>query len=249
MLLLDERIGSRDMRSALERQGLQVDLARLDACDIAFVGRGIDDEPISVGIELKRLKVKDGRSDLIQSLRTGRLAGSQLGGMQEYDRVWLITEGIWRTRDDGAMEVWQHGSGWRAMFNGRSSLQMGDVEAQILSLIIRGGVNYWHCPKPSDTIRFVVRLYKWWTDKSLDEHRSHQAIYLPPPDRAVFIEPNTFTKMVSCIPGIGYDKALALNAYFGGSLDRLYAATVKEIRAVEGIGAKLAERLYSVLHS
>lgn len=247
MLILDSRIGSRDLRSAFERQGLSVDLQRLDACDIAFVGRGLADEPLTIGIELKRLRAdQDGRTDLLTSLRSGRLAGHQLGGMQEYDRAWLLTEGIWRANEEGIVEIWNRG-GWVPL---QSGLQMGDLEAELLSVIIRGGFHYHHCPRQSDTVRFVTRLYRWWTEKALDEHRSHQRIYVPPPDRALFIEPSPFAKMLYAgVKGLGYDKALAVESHFGGSFEQLFHASLRELRSVPGIGTVLADRIYSIFHS
>ncbi len=248
MLLVDSRIGSRELQGAFERQGLTVDLQRLDACDFAFVGRGIDDEPITIGIELKRVHCNDGtRSDLLQSLRSGRLAGHQLGGMQEYDRAWLITEGLWRANDQGELEVWSRG--WQPVRTGKHVLLKADIESQLLTLIIRGGLSYWHCPTQSDTVRFVTGLYRWWTSKSLAEHRSHEAIYVPPPDRALFTEPSPMAYMLYAgVKGLGYDRALAIESQFG-SFDKLFHATLPELRRVAGIGTVLAERIYTVLHT
>jgi len=224
-----------------------VDLTRLESCDAAFVGRGIADEPITVGIELKRVHGSNAaKTDLLTSLRSGRLAGHQLGGMQAYDRAWLITEGLWRANDEGVVEIYERGS-WTPIKSGRSSLLMRDIEAQLLTITTRGGINYWHCPTPRDTVRFIATLYRWWTEKSLDEHRSHQAIYLPPPDRAVFIEPSPFLKMVSCVPGVGYDKALAIEQHFG-SFSAFYTASPQDLCAVPGIGTTLADRIYHTLH-
>lgn len=256
MILVDERVGSRDLHGALERQGVPVALAHLDYCDFAFVGRGIEDEPITVGIELKRIHGSDAtKADLITSLRSGRLAGHQLGGMQSYDRAWLVTEGLWRGSDAGALEVYERG-GWVPLRNGRSTLMMRDIESELLTIVTRGGVGYWHCPTARDTVRFIATLYHWWTAKALDEHRSHEAIYLPPPDRAVFIEPSAFVKMIFAgIKGLGYDKALAIESHFGGDgvsdgvkFERLSAASIKDLRSIAGIGTTLADRLYHTLH-
>lgn len=252
---LDDRVGSRDMQGALERQGLDVVMTRLESCDIAFVGRGIDDEPITIGIELKRVKGSDGaKADLITSLRSGRLAGHQLGGMQAFDRAWLITEGLWRGNDEGVLEIYERG-GWEPVRSGKSTLLMRDVESQLLSITTRGGLHYWHCATSRDTVRFVTTLYRWWTSKSLDEHRSHQAIYLPPPDRALFIEPSAFVKMIYAgVPGLGYEKALAIEAFIGATLEdgekweRLNAISEKALTAVDGIGKVIAGRIYHTLH-
>lgn len=247
MLFVDDRIGSRDMQGALERQGVPVELTRLEFCDVAFVGRGVQDEPISIGIELKRIRGDDGaRADLITSLRSGRLAGHQLGGMQAFDRAWLITEGLWRANDAGVVEIYGRGA-WSPLMFGRSSLLMRDLESELLSLTIRGGISYWHCPTSRDTVRFITTLYRWWTSKALDEHRSHQAIYEPPPDRALFIEPSWFVRAVRGVEGVGYDKAFAIEQHFG-SFAALWNATPKEITSVPGIGTTLAERIYHTLH-
>lgn len=176
--------------------------------------------------------------------------------MQEYDRAWLITEGLWRANDEGVLEVWERG-GWTALRSGKSALRMSDIESELLTIITRGGLHYWHCSTPRDTVRFIATLYHWWTAKSLGEHRSHEAIYVPPPDRAVFIEPSAFTKMIYAgVKGLGYDKALAVETYFGGAdvadgtkFERLQTATQKELSSIAGIGTTLAERIYHTLHS
>jgi hypothetical protein len=126
----------------------------------------------------------------------------------------------------------------------------------LLTITTRGGISYRHCSTTRDTVRFIATLYHWWTAKSLGEHRSHEAIYLPPPDRAVFIEPSAFTKMIYAgVKGLGYDKALAVEMYFGGpdvpdgtKFERLWTATKKELSTIAGIGTTLADRLYSTLH-
>lgn len=247
MMLVDDRIGSRDLHGALERLGVPVDLTRLDSCDVAFVGRGLQDEPITIGVELKRVRGADAnKADLLSSLRSGRFAGSQLGRMQDYDRAWLVTEGLWRTSEDGVVEVYGQGR-WTPLQYGRSTLLMADLQAELLTVIIRGGLGYWHCPTPRDTVRFLATLYRWWTHKSLDEHRSHQAIYLPPPDRAVFVEPSVLCKMLSCLPGVGYEKAVAIEAHFG-SLAAVWNATPQDLCAVDGIGTVMADRIYTTLH-
>jgi excinuclease ABC subunit C len=49
------------------------------------------------------------------------------------------------------------------------------------------------------------------------------------------------------VPGIGPARRRKLLAHFGG-LDGVMAATVEDIRRVEGISRKLAEEIYSALH-
>jgi ERCC4-type nuclease len=239
MLLVDERIGSKDLLKPLQMAGVAADLAHLEYGDFAFVGRGLNDQDIFIGIELKETK------DLIASLRSGRFAGHQLPGLvQTYDRAWLLTEGIWRATPDGVLELMQ--GGWRTVSVGRHPIMASDLESWLLTQIVRGGVNYWHSPTRRDTIRFIATLYRWWTAKELSEHRGHEAIYLPSPDRATFIEPSTERKMLACIPKVGWDKSGALEQHFGGSVRRVLAATSDELTQVPGIGKTIANTIAAI---
>lgn len=233
MLLVDERIGSKDLLIALQNQGVPAELAHLDSGDIAFIGRGIADAPVYIGVELKRT------TDLIGSLRSGRFQGFQLERLvNTYDRAWLITEGMWREGDGGVLEVYN--GGWERARAGIRGVMVSDLETWILTQTIRGGLGYRHAVHRRDTIRFIAVLYAWWTEKSLDEHRGHEAIYLPSPDRAQFVEPSTERKMLSCIPKVGWEKSAALEAHFGG-VRGVLAASEQEITEVDGIGKTIAK--------
>lgn len=240
MLLVDERIGSKDLLTPLQMFGVPAALAHLEFADFAFIGRGIEGADVSVGIELKETR------DLIGSLQSSRFTGHQLPGLvRTYDRVWLLTEGIWRAGAGGIFEVMA--GGWRAVRGtGARSLMLNDIESWILTQTIRGGIGYWHSSTRHDTIRFISVLYHWWTDKSLDEHRSHQAIYRPPPDRAMMVEPSTFQQMVSCIPGVGWEKSGAIEDQ-GYSMVTLCAADVLQLRRIDGIGPKIAKTIVDTL--
>lgn len=239
MLLVDERIGSRDLLIALQNQGVPAELAHLDSGDIAFIGRGIADRQIFVGIELKRT------TDLISSLRSGRFQGFQLEKIvNTYDRGWFISEGEWREGYGGVLEVLTI-DGWERASAGPHGIMMSDLESWIITQTIRGGLGYRHCSHREDTIRFIAVLYAWWTEKALDEHRGHEAIYLSPPDRATFIEPSTERKMISCIPKVGWEKSAALETHFGG-IRGLLAASEKEVIEVEGIGKTIAANVKAI---
>jgi ERCC4-type nuclease len=245
MLLVDERIGSKDMLGPLRQQGIPCDSQHLDFGDFQFIGRGIGGKDIYIAIELKRIG-GSGKSDLLSSMYGGRFAGHQLGGLKEFDRAWLLTEGIWRSSPDGILETLQ--GGWKPLTHGRRPVMMSDVESWILSQIIRGGLWYWHCATRNDTVRFLSVLYRWWTSKDLDEHRSHQAIYLPSPDRASLIEPSNFVKsIIGLVDKVGWDKAFAIEDACHGSYRRLGNFSAQELQSIKGVGKVLAERIVSAL--
>lgn len=252
MLLIDNRIGSKDLLSPLQRAGVPCELQHLEFADFAFLGRGPKGADIYIGVELKET------GDLIASLQSARFSGHQLPGLQSaYDRVWLLTEGIWRASEDGVLEELR--GGWRSFSHGRRRIMAADLDAWILSQVIRGGVNHWHTGTRRDTIRFLATLYTWWTHKSFEEHRSHEAIYLPPPDRAMLTEPSTFLKMVSCLPRVGWDKARKLEAFCiaqclalgwgeDKALDVLMRVTARELQTIDGIGPTVSTTIVQTLH-
>lgn len=238
MLHIDDRIGSADLLPDLRRFGVPSELTRLPFGDAAFVGRGMNDAPVLIGIELKETQ------DLISSLQSSRFVGHQLHGLLEmYDRAWLVTEGTWRDTPEGIlMELTDFG--WRSATAGnRQPVMTRDIEKQLLTITIRGGISHWHCQTRRDTVRFLSALYHWWNDKSLDEHRSHEAIYHPPPDRAQMIAPSQFRSTVSTFPGIGWGKSRAAEEVFEGSIRAAVNATATEWQLVPGIGKGIAAKI------
>lgn len=238
MILIDDRVGSNDLLDPLRREGLSCDLAHLDFGDVSFIGRGLNGADVYIGIELKETR------DLVSCVRSSRFSGHQLAGLQQYDRAWLLTEGIWRAGEEGVLEEMR--GGWRPT---KPRIMAADLESWLLSQTIRGGISYRHCNTRRDTIRFLSVMYRWWTSKDLDEHRSHQAIYLPPPDRAMLVEPSAFLKMASCLPGVGWDKAMKLEEACGGSMRALVSMSASELREIPSIGPKIAQRILDALGS
>lgn len=237
------------MLTALQHQGIPADLQRLDFGDFQFIGRGIGGKDIYIAVELKRFG-GGGKSDLLSSMRSNRFAGHQLLGLAgentAFDRAWLLTEGIIRASDEGILETMQ--GGWKPLTTGSRPIMASDVTSWILSQTIRGGLSYWHCATRKDTVRFLCTLFRWWTSKDLDEHRSHQAIYLPPPDRASLVEPSNFVKsIIGLVDKVGWDKASSIEESCNGSYRRLGNLTARELQSIPGVGRVLAERIVSAL--
>lgn len=245
MMLVDPRDGSEDLLLPLQRYGVPAEHApcQMEAGDFAFVGRGINDEDVFVGVEMKETQ------DLISCVYSGRYTAEQVPKLQRIygHHVWFLTEGIWREGNGGILEHYRSGQ-WKALRIGAKAIMCRDLESWILTQVIRGGFHYKHCSTRADTVRFLAVLYHWWTDKSLEEHRSHQAIYIAPPNRAMMKEPTEFHKMMSCLPKIGWEKGRVLAEYCDEDLDRLMLATEKELTELDGIGKTLALKIHRFLH-
>lgn len=98
MILLDSRVGSRELAPLLKRMGVQVELTELPFGDAAFDGNG-PSGPMSIGLERKALH------DMLSCIDDARYTGFQRVGMaQLYAASFLIIEGIWRPHDpDGTL--------------------------------------------------------------------------------------------------------------------------------------------------
>src|SRR5215471_7722117 len=121
MILIDERVGSKELLPYFKPFDVEAEICRLGFADAAFVGNG-PDGIISIGIERKVL------GDLLASMRAERLAGHQLDGLLEnYQVNYLIVEGICRPGRNGELEQIR-GNDWRAIYIGRTPMLYREMD-------------------------------------------------------------------------------------------------------------------------
>lgn len=205
MLLVDYRDGSNYLREPLLRLGLPAVETTLNAGDLAFTSR---DNRYSIGIEFKKLP------DLASSLRTGRLSGEQLpkllGPKGEFDYAWVLIEGRWQADAAGNVTVPRR-HGWKAIPGGMSAAEM---EKRVLSLELCGGLHVKWVNERVDTLRFIEYLFRWWTDKTLEDHVSHLAPHTP----QSFLPVSDVRQTLMTYPGVGRVASLAVEKEFHGCL-------------------------------
>jgi len=234
VIFVDDRIGSRDLGPDLEAVDLPVSVVRMESADVAFEGRGIGGHPVDIGVELKKLTT----SDLVDSLRTGRLAGEQLpkmlGEQGAYDYAWIVVEGSWRLDRFGRI-LTKSRDGWHPLPGRMTGAEM---EKQLLTLDLCGGARIRFTVNRAATVQFLSSLYRWWTDKNLDDHRSHLSTHEP----VSFFPVSPFCAAIMKWPEIGLKTALAAEAAFGGSVMRAAMATTTEWAAIETVDKKGTHR-------
>ena len=243
VVLIDSRVGSKDLAEPLRKLGLEVEVTTLDFADVAFEGRGEHNAPVDIGIELKIVP------DLISSLRSGRLSGHQLPGLtgpkSVYEYAWLLIEGQWRADRHGMLIKWKREDGWKKL---HGSMRLGELQKTLLTLELQGGLHVHRSDRRVGTLRFITSLYHWFTDKALDQHRSHLAIHTP----HSFIPISPFRQVVAQLPGVGIKTSRAVEQCFEGSLTRAVNASVEEWAGVttkdekgreRRLGMKVAERI------
>jgi ERCC4-type nuclease len=225
-LLLDDRIGSKELILPLQQKGVPVELTRLRFGDAAIVGNGPAGLTM-IGVERKRIR------DLLASLMTGRLAGHQLPGLvEEYAHRWIVVEGVYRTNTLGHVEIPKGGGKWESLrFEGIA------LDKYLLTLELRGGCGTKRTYNSDETAQFLAAVHSWWSDPWAS-HRGHLALHTPP-DAMCLVRPSLVRRWAAELPGIGFEKSGAVAERFKTPL-ALALATEDELRRVDGIGKKIA---------
>jgi len=236
MILVDRRVGSKELLTPLQASGYDAEITELEYADIAFVGRGPNGSSLDIGVELKNL------NDLVQSLRSGRLAGHQLPGLRAtYEHAWLVVEGQWRTNDAGMVITYQGKQrGWVPL---HGKMTASELEKQVLTLELCGGLHVRYTNSRRDSVRFMGTLYRWFTDVAADQHTSHLALHQQP----TLVPISDFRQTVCRFPGVGLKASLAVEVTFESSLrDAVNADMHAWANIVVGerrLGEKTAQRI------
>lgn len=248
MVTVDDREGSAQLFPLLAKRGIPVTLGRLAFGDISFIGTGIDDEPVPVGIEVKSVR------DVLKCMTDGRFAGHQLPGMINcYQQIWLLVEGTWRPRPrDGILEVQSERHGyWFEATIGQRRFMWKDLQTWLLTVQTRGGVRLVTCSDYTEASLWISTLYNWWM-KGIENHESHLAIHTDNPaqfrDRALLIRPTICRMVAKELPGVGFDKSAHIAKFFG-TVENLVAASEWDLAQVPGIGKELARRIHAAIRS
>lgn len=251
----DTAVGSRELEEPLAALGAKPrPVARLPA-DFEIVGCGRDGQTWRIGVERKTL------SDLGSSLLMDRLFGTQLPRMlKEYDRIWLIVEGVFRRGGDDCIEVW----GWdvRARKQGwvpsRVPLSWSQLQGWMMSY--DEAVSVWKAPTAGlghgrrwrtgnviETAAWLAQLLRWWS-KPYHRHSGHLAIEEDRPMNggrihAMLHQPTRVQKAAYVLPEIGALTAKRIGRRFN-SLQEFYRfaadAGIEEWREA-GLGKKDSE--------
>lgn len=209
----------------------------LESADFAFLGRGIDDKPHTVGIERKKLP------DFLSSLNSNRLA-RQLSDMADsYQTKYLVIEGVWRRNASGLVEVVQNG-GFEPLVIARRYLyyaaMINFVDTQA---VCSGVITYW-TQSMQETATLIHTLYSHWRAKPLSSRTSHVNIN----DGLVTVAKLSVTeKMLAAIPAVGLVKARELAKHFTTPAEFL-SASIDDWKSFPGIGDKTAEKIMEALH-
>lgn len=216
------------------------ELTRLEFGDVAFLGRGVDDVPVSIGIERKRL------SDMLTSMTTGRLSGHQLPGLANcYDVVYLVVEGLCRPNPkDGILEIPRRGK-WYPVSLGARRFMAKELWSYLNTLQVLAGVHIWRTGTARETAQWIVNLYHWWNNKPMDAHKSHTLQHTPYAQLSTK-RPSLLQRVAAQLPGVGFGKSKRIAGRFETVTDMVLASETDWI-SIEGIGKTLTKRIMEAL--
>ena len=236
MIRIDRRIGSAHLQPLLQKMGVPVQVQTLEYGDVAFEGRGPEERPVPVGIEVKTL------GDLLASLTTGRLMGHQMPGLlAHYEHVYLVVQGFYKINREGAIET-RMGRDWHPLVLGGRVFLWRDLSGLLTTLETRCGVHLRQTSGAHETALTVAGLYHWWTGKAYADHRSHLAFHEIPDSQVSLGTPPLVVRLAKELPGIGYKRAHAIGAVFP-TPQVMANASAAQWAQIEGIGSTLAHRL------
>lgn len=264
MILVDSRIGSKDLRRPLRARGLDAHLGKIEHGDVEFCGQ-LEGKTRTVGVEIKTL------TDLLGCLASKRYVAGQLPGMlEDYSDVYLIVEGVMREATDGVLEVASVFTGrnrncmianfraWGSQRGRRNAWKRAMMATDLLSYLtsVEGaGVRIRMTLDRAGTVACLTSLYKWWQKP---KHNTLRAFYSG--DKALSARklskrsplihvsrPTQQQEFYAGIPGVSWVRSQAVAQAFPLPRD-LTAASLSDFLALPGFGKVLANRVYEFLH-
>jgi ERCC4-type nuclease len=239
----DGKGSSRDLIEPMRALGVRVREKLLDSADVMFVGRGNGGEPLTIGVEYKKV------GDYISSMK-GRMQGEQLPKMlKTFDRRYLFIEGDFEHDAQGRLLRRAGRAFWKIHPGAPPAIEL---LKRLFVMELCGGIYTVWTRNQRQTCLWLLALYRTWTDKDLDKHKSHLALYAPDLDPRLGEDIPWFRDACGRLPGISYERSKAFEDTFEGSMENLMNASIADIANVTTNGRKLghsaAERIYRELH-
>lgn len=251
-LFIDPRAGSNKL---IEKFPGECQEMMLDFGDIAFWGNGPDNEPWYIGIEYKKV------DDMVASIHSGRLTGTQLPGMiRLYDICFIIVEGItYMNRQTGGFmkKMGKYSTPLRMHYNGfHNALTSVETYSALAGkpCIVRQTIGI------EETVELIRATYSWFQkpweshslisrpDQSKLQHVSYDLEVVKVESHDAEYPTYWLRKAVFQLDRVGWEVAGKIAEKYQ-TMEALMAETQKGLVDERiGVGGIMAERLYRSLH-
>jgi ERCC4-type nuclease len=116
-------------------------------------------------------------------------------------------------------------------------MTLDEVEGRLLTLELETGLHVRHTVGRWHTLRFVARLYRWWTDQAQDQHKSHLVAHVAP----TLMPMSRMRQMLAPLEGVGPKATRAAEAHFG-TVHRAVNASVTDWAGLDIGGRRLGTK-------
>lgn len=234
MILLDPR---EKEDYSLAQYIAEAQVTTLEFGDAAVLGYGDQ----LIGVERKRV------GDLLRVIADGRFVSEQLPGLvNAYSRVYLLVEGEWTTRGDGALLIRNGRSQWEQPLWGRQDgWRYAEVARWLISLEEGAGIRVMRTATPQESAAWLENLEAEFL-KAPEKRRALQSLYYPPIPS--LISPSLVRRFAALLPGIGPGKSLAVAEHFG-TVERAVNSPLKSWLEIAGVGGTIAKKVWDAIRS
>jgi ERCC4-type nuclease len=232
MLLLDPR--EREEYSLAQYIPL-AQVTTLEFGDAALLGHG----DLLIGVERKRI------GDLLRVIADGRFVSEQLPGLvNTYSRVYLLVEGEWTTRGDGALLIKGARGQWEQPTWGRQDgWRYAEVTRWLISLEEGAGVRVARTNSPLESAAWLENLEAEFLKAPEKRHALQGIYYAPIP---TLLTPSLVRRFAALLPGIGPGKSLAVAEHFKSVFDAVNAP-MKSWLEIPGVGGTIAKKVWDAV--
>lgn len=231
MILVDHRTGSRELLTGIRQLGCDAETVVNLPTDFQWDGTAENGWAL-VGCERKTI------TDLLDSVRSGRLAGGQVGrAIDTYDFYYLIIEGPWRRAEGGGLEI---GFPWHQP---KGQFKYAEISHFLNRLRVFGGVHVWRTFDEDETVATLVDLHNEW-QQPYAERVGKRVIYAPAPrppreGKGFFqSEATPVQKWLYQLPGMGDKKTFELAPRFARPADLVHFTSWQDLPGIGGTGKK-----------
>ena len=239
IILVDSRVGSKELAPIIRKYGVECELTELPYADVAMEGCG-PHGPITIGCERKTL------NDLLCCIDDSRYAAHQRPGMlMMYTKSFLFLEGMWTYGDGNGyegllMQGYRRGQSWGPLRvkGGRTPLY-SKLYRYLLSVSLSGVI----ITNSLDINHTAYNLCELWHffQKPWHQHRSlmeTQKLAIP----SLNGKPSLVRRWAAELPGIGVEHSLDAERVFKTGTG-LALSTQAEWETIPGIGPKTAKKV------
>jgi ERCC4-type nuclease len=234
MILVDSRVGSREVLPFIQRLGINAQIAELQFGDMCFDGKG-PDGTITIGIERKTL------GDFLNCIDDSHYAAHQKPGLSAmYSRDILMLEGTWKPDSASGYLMELIGTlAWRPYKYRTQMVRYSKLFRYLLSVQLSGTLVV-QTRNIEETAYNTVEIYHYFQKKFEDHVSLLQTQKLNIPDLKV--RPSLVRRWAAELEGIGVKHSLEAEDYFKTPI-ALAQADETDWLKLSGIGIKVARNL------